>query len=1427
MIYLEELKNLIIYKKPIHLPINLEDKRKGSAILLLSPNIKSSINTINNPMFINKYHNGYYIEKDITHFINSQGISESVLECANILKGGKYDISKMIDDNIVTENYISVPHPEGGRTLILFNDRLGVEESIQEGSIEHDKLLRKILYSERFRKPKEIFIIHDKIKESCPIINKTYIQYEKYKGYNIFVDFYYYNEAFFKNNMLKLNKGLDLYFDFITRFFNDTRLADNGYTKKTIFVPVDDWSKIIKDVNIEKYTETINPISIIYRLIQTDLERLKAGWKDTPFLFYGPGGYFTINFNNIEKKDLNKFMTLINRVIDPNNTPDENDNRESNKSLVATVIDKIETDNNIKINNLTGTGTTTKDAVVKRIEDAAVTSKSATELEEQIEKDEKLKQLLLDVNDIEDNTVKISAARSKRNSQLKEELKKKTLNDKPIEKILNDVYVNKPIEPLKLEGRVDTINEEWNELRSTNFGNDNEMISAQIMAFMNELSDDNKSNPIFIRNVEVVDNSTSEDYISTYIFELEDNNGKRFTVKMNIPELVDGKFLMLKGNKKSINGQWMLLPVVKTGPDTVQIVSNYNKMFISRFGPRGYVVSDRLIKALNKIDITHKSIEIKNGDCTKANISYELPIDYVELAENYSNIRVGKTTLYFNQKDFRAKFKDKIKDKKDSFPIGYDGKDIIYCKYDETYSEVLLKILVENDPKFQALYDETKPAKKYQYSKVSILNNEIPLVVVVAFSEGLQVVLKKAAIKYYISDTRPNIDKNKQDVIKFNDGYLVYNVTYESSLLMNGLKECNTEDYSIKDIDNMSMYLDFLDKFGGRILADGLENFYEQMIDSRTKAVLEYYNMPTDYVQLLLYASDTLADTKYSRHTDMNTVRYRNVNEIVAACAYKSIARSYGQYKTELKRRRKDVKFTMDENAVVKELLTLNITADVSDLSPVLEAETINTVSYRGPSGMNSERAYSIDKRRFDPSMVNLVALSTPQGPGIGINRQTTIDMNIEGSLGLIKTTNNPEDINVTKSLSMSEALTVFGVNHDDPPRTSMNLSQIKHMMRVYDADPCLVTTGADEALPYMLSNTFSHKAADDGVIEELTEDYMIIKYKNKDPEFVDLRTKIRKNSSAGIYINIKLVPNVKKGDKVKTNDIVAYDPFSYSSKSGPNDNIALTIGPMVKVALLNNDDGFEDSVIVSDRLCNRMATDVIIKKEKAVGKNANIYNMVKAGQSIQEGESLVVVQNSFDEEDVNFLLKNLIDDEGEVTDLGRTPTKSKYTGTVEKVNLVRTVELEELSPTLKKAVMESEKETKKLKAIMKKYDIKHANRFEESDYKLDATGRLKNARDGVLIEFYIRYKDIMSVGDKLTFFIAVKGIVKDIFPIGQEPYTDFRPEEKIDAFATFGSIDARQTPSYKLHAASNKVAIELARKVRDILGIKIDDEFK
>ena len=43
MVVLDDLKDLMIYKKQFFLPINLKDKRHGSAIMLLTPNYQSSM----------------------------------------------------------------------------------------------------------------------------------------------------------------------------------------------------------------------------------------------------------------------------------------------------------------------------------------------------------------------------------------------------------------------------------------------------------------------------------------------------------------------------------------------------------------------------------------------------------------------------------------------------------------------------------------------------------------------------------------------------------------------------------------------------------------------------------------------------------------------------------------------------------------------------------------------------------------------------------------------------------------------------------------------------------------------------------------------------------------------------------------------------------------------------------------------------------------------------------------------------------------------------------------------------------------------------------------------------------------------------------------------------------------------------------------
>ena len=79
MVVLEDLKDLLMYKKQFFLPVNMKDKRHGSAIMLMTPNYQSSMLAMTEPYTLNRRtFESYYIEKTITRYIQQQ--TESVVE---------------------------------------------------------------------------------------------------------------------------------------------------------------------------------------------------------------------------------------------------------------------------------------------------------------------------------------------------------------------------------------------------------------------------------------------------------------------------------------------------------------------------------------------------------------------------------------------------------------------------------------------------------------------------------------------------------------------------------------------------------------------------------------------------------------------------------------------------------------------------------------------------------------------------------------------------------------------------------------------------------------------------------------------------------------------------------------------------------------------------------------------------------------------------------------------------------------------------------------------------------------------------------------------------------------------------------------------------------------------------------------------------
>lgn len=1221
-----------------------------------------------------------------------------------------------------------------------------------------------------------------------------------------------FNEVKGKNLIIDTRKYQSLSDNLFMQKLKKISMDVSDYANKIVYIPVHKWA--IRSKNGIVMSDT--PLGAILRYIKSNPSLFKDEFNGFTFIFYNNSKeYFALYPDVYKASEFRTVENLIDALITAHAT-----HGLTGDTKTSPVKDVVKPQDKMSKAELAEK----KQELVDAIAAAAESSESEEEAWNKLADNEFVKELISELEEEDDGKPKFNAVRTSRMAKINDEFLDKTIHGQKIRDIISPKEVNKV---MSTHLKVGSINDEWQDLKFKSI-QDSYDVNSDIMKILECFA--TKSYPIMVTDIKIEDTSTAMDYIETYTVETEDGFGKRSTLVFDVPKFKNKRFMRLRGNEKVMSGQLVLLPCLKTDDDTVQCVSNYNKIFIRRKGLEGrsYPASDKLIKTLRKLP-TNSGIKVYYGDnkaiCTK----YELPVDYIDIAAQVNRIETNLYIFYFNQDIYYTKYKA---DKKEGIPIAISRVDnsVIYYKGDNAdilISNAIAGLIYSENETFRILYKKTKPATRLNYSEASIMANKIPLVVLIGYSlgfDGIKKLLKNTTSIIEI-DKRTSFDPEKEGIIKFKDKYIKYSINYSSSMLLNGLSECPTEDYSVTDKNKKSMWLDFLDEFGGRILADGLDNFVDLFIDPITKEVCDHCKIPSDYFEMLFYANNLLADNKYNRHTDISGNRFRTT-ELVAGYTYKVLAKAYADYKAQVKRGRK-VGISVKRSAVIDAIMQDPMTSDLSILNPLLEIEAANSVSFKGLSGMNSDRSYGLDKRTYDDSMINKLALSTGFSANVGINRQTTIDMDISGKRGYINKT-NPDDMSVTKSFSMAEAVTPFGTTRDDPFRSAMTFIQTaKHSMRTKKSMPLLVTNGADEAMPYISSDTFAYKAKENGSVTVITKDYMIITYDKVVytdgnhsylSECIDLKNEVKKNSDGGFYVNLKLDTDLKVGDKFKKGDIIAYDRSSYSNKNGEDDNLSYNLGVFAKVAIMNTDEGFEDSTSISDWMSEAMATDIVTQKEKDLSKNTNVYEMVKVGQTIQEGDPLIIFQNSYDEKDANALLKTITDPDF-VSDLGRIKLKSKYTGVVQDIKIYRTCEIRDMSPSLQKIVTEYEQKIKAQKKLYEKYNMPGINTL-DPDYKMAPTGIMKNNPDGVKIVFYIMYNDKMSVGDKLVAQSANKGTVKRIFPKGLEPFSEYRPNEKIHAVFAARSFNARMVTSVWISGAINKCMVELDRQVKEIMGI-------
>ncbi len=564
----------------------------------------------------------------------------------------------------------------------------------------------------------------------------------------------------------------------------------------------------------------------------------------------------------------------------------------------------------------------------------------------------------------------------------------------------------------------------------------------------------NATDKIFIVGKEEIDTSDTMNLKKTMIYRLQDEKGNKMTLRFDLPIIIDNNYVFINGSKKVIGHQFVLKPLVKTGPDTVQLVTYYNKVFITRDG--AVDANTNAIKIY--IDKNKVDFKVQPGNTSMKNGKYNTSVDFMMYCKEFYQFKI-KEYLFITEIDkLIEKFqKDnpgkKVPSLNGKFPCAYNTKtkELVILKSTDSVSEFITSILPEG------ILDEIKKIKRRPrlvYARAKIMKKYVPVILFLLYWEGFESVMHKANIDYKFIDKSAfrKIDKFTYDYIELADGILYWPKNpMKNSLLMNGLHKCDFSTYTFEELESKDTYRDMMRIFyGDDTKSYALDQYKDFMIDEVSKEILIDMGYPTDLVSLFILAVSMLCDNSYLPENNMENMRIRS-NEVIANITYKVIADAYNDYRrTSYKKKPSTLK--IKQSKIIDILLSekTNLLEESSVLNPVLEIEKARAVTFKGMRGIQLDRAMTLQRRGYDESMLGVIGISTPPDANCGIVRQMTLEPMITSTRGYIDVKNKAgvDELTDANLLTPAELLTPMGVIHDDPDRTAISVGN----SRVFEA---------------------------------------------------------------------------------------------------------------------------------------------------------------------------------------------------------------------------------------------------------------------------------------------------------------------------------------------------------------------------------------
>lgn len=774
-----------------------------------------------------------------------------------------------------------------------------------------------------------------------------------------------------------------------------------------------------------------------------------------------------------------------------------------------------------------------------------------------------------------------------------------------------------------------------------------------------------------------------EDIANNYeihTIKLKPIQGKPSTIRFKLPVLApDGSFVS-DGVKYRLRKQRSDMPIRKVNPSRVALSSYYGKVFVDRSTK---VVSDYgkwLLKSLMDLSINPDDTrlsKVKMGSVL--NTENTTPRVYSIIASEFGGFSVGDLDFSFDYSKRASLYGTetlKTYEKSTFLVCGKSKTGFILVDQNDTFY-----LTGSKDPEvlgpIEVILELNRTKAPVDIAELKVYSAVISVGFVLAYYLGLSKLIASLdgkVRKFAVTDTI-NLGDDEYKIV-FADYILVVNRNNKlQSLILGGLNNYkNTiKRFNYKDFETQDVYYNLLEDVGlGNRQLKELRLMQSMFIDPITLELLKELNEPTTLIGLLKRASELLLQDYSASETDLRYMRIRGYERLSGAVYSELVNSLRGHLAREGSQ---NAIVEMNPYAVWKAISEDPAKVIVEESNPIKNINEKESVTFMGAGGRG--RDSMVDRTRlFSDSDLGTISESTVDSGDVAINTNTVANPKYKNLRGV--TTRYDATQDGSSSVISTGALLSPAADMDDPKR--VNFITIQHAQGIsavgYTTTP--LRTGYEKVIAHRTGDLFATTAKQKGRVLKLTENSITVELDDGTTQSIELG--IRHGVAAGSVYEHTLKTDLKEGQRFEPGTALAYNSGFFQPDPLKPNEVIWTAGVMVKTAILESSDTFEDSSVISERVSKLLTSPQTKVRQIFLSFDQTVTDLLKVGTKVDPETILCTLEDSFTadnsvfDEEVRKTLRMLA---------GNAP-KAKYHGVITKMECIYYGDPEDMSPSIR-----------------------------------------------------------------------------------------------------------------------------------------------